>query len=336
MADNFNIVIVGAGVLGLCVAAELSRRGQAATVVDPGGRNASSVAAGMIAPALEAIVDEVDADRAGLLREAAALWPDFARDTGIDIRPGPSVWRGADARGVAARLRTLGFAAGARGDAVETADFQVEPEPAMARLRALPGVTVIEDRVAALERIGYDWVALTDGGALSAKAVVLAMGTAAPPQGVPDGPAALAAGIIPIRGQIGWTSQAFTRRVTRGVGGYVAPMGGGAVIGASMGEGRRDLGIDPVEAGGLAGIVPGLVGRPVDMDRVDWRVGVRGGTLDGLPMAGPSGVAGLHLALAPRRNGWLLGPLVARIVADGIEGRAGGDQAKALDPLRWG
>ncbi len=50
-------------------------------------------------------------------------------------------------------------------------------------------------------------------------------------------------------------------------------------------------------------------------------VGVRGATADGLPMAGPRGEPGLHLALAPRRNGWLLGPLVGRVVADGIEGR---------------
>ena len=66
------------------------------------------------------------------------------------------------------------------------------------------------------------------------------------------------------------------------------------------------------------------------------RVGVRGGTADGLPLAGPSGEPGLHLALAPLRNGWLLGPLVARIVADGIEGGAPLPDAAALDPLRFG
>ena len=53
-------------------------------------------------------------------------------------------------------------------------------------------------------------------------------------------------------------------------------------------------------------------------------------------MAGPTGAPGLAVALAPRRNGWMLGPLVARIVADGIEGRALGPHAAALDPLRFG
>jgi glycine oxidase len=30
---------------------------------------------------------------------------------------------------------------------------------------------------------------------------------------------------------------------------------------------------------------------------------------------------GLHVALGPRRNGWLLGPLIGAVVADATEGR---------------
>ena len=72
---------------------------------------------------------------------------------------------------------------------------------------------------------------------------------------------------------------------------------------------------------------------------VDWRVGVRGATPDGLPMAGQA-APGLWLALAPRRNGWLLAPLVGPVVSDAIEGRsvtggAPGPDAAALDPLRF-
>ena len=43
------ILVIGAGVLGLCTAVELTRRGHDVRVLDPGERNASSVAAGMIA-----------------------------------------------------------------------------------------------------------------------------------------------------------------------------------------------------------------------------------------------------------------------------------------------
>ena len=69
---------------------------------------------------------------------------------------------------------------------------------------------------------------------------------------------------------------------------------------------------------------------------IEWRAGVRGASADGLPMAGPAPDGeGLFLALAPRRNGWLLGPLVGAVVADAIEGRAPSPQARALDPRRF-
>jgi glycine oxidase len=61
---------------------------------------------------------------------------------------------------------------------------------------------------------------------------------------------------------------------------------------------------------------------------------VRGASPDSLPMAGRVG-EGLHLALAPRRNGWLLGPLAALAVADAVEQRPPHPLAAALDPLRF-
>ena len=143
------------------------------------------------------------------------------------------------------------------------------------------------------------------------------------------------AAIVPIRGQIGWTAQPLVAGVRRGPDGYIAAMGQGAVIGASMGVGRRDLAADRVEAEALTRAAAGLTDNPIDPDRIDWRVGIRGATADGLPLAGPSGELGLHLALAPRRNGWLLAPLAGRVVADGIEGRAPDALARALDPLRF-
>ena len=65
---KFDVVIVGAGVLGLCTAFELHRRGRTVLVVDPGEVNASLVAAGMIAPAMESAIDDVSVDRARLFQ----------------------------------------------------------------------------------------------------------------------------------------------------------------------------------------------------------------------------------------------------------------------------
>lgn len=102
-----------------------------------------------------------------------------------------------------------------------------------------------------------------------------------------------------------------------------------------MQPGRWDTQIDPVDSAALIRNAETLTGSPIDPTTVEWKVGIRGATPDGLPMAGRLDSHGLWAALAPRRNGWLLGPLVARIVADGIEGHHADADTVRLDPLRF-
>jgi glycine oxidase len=329
-----DILILGGGVLGLGTAVTLTARGHRVRLLDLGDSNASSIAAGMIAPALESLSDGVDPARAALLRQAADLWPDFAARLNIPLRDSPSLWRGADPAWAADRLTQLGFPVLAGLDGVHTGEHQVEPELAMRALRAAAG-TVLTGRARAIAPSGEGWTVETDAGALDAQTVVLATGAAKALPGLPGPVRDMIAAIVPIRGQIGWTAQPLVAGVRRGPDGYIAAMGQGAVIGASMGVGRRDLAADPAEAEALTRAAAGLADTPIDPDRIDWRAGIRGATADGLPLAGPSGEPGLHLALAPRRNGWLLAPLVGRVVADGIEGRAPDALARALDPLRF-
>ena len=79
-----------------------------------------------------------------------------------------------------------------------------------------------------------------------------------------------------------------------------------------------------------------------------YRVGVRGASPDGLPMAGASGAPGLHLALAPRitsynvcytkllRWRWRGGPCGAEARCRGDRGRAGGaDGGDMSAPRHW-
>ncbi|WP_411288459.1 FAD-dependent oxidoreductase, partial [Phenylobacterium sp.] len=63
--------------------------------------------------------------------------------------------------------------------------------------------------------------------------------------------------------------------------------------------------------------------------------GVRGATPDGLPMVGWSTAPGVLLAVGARRNGWLLAPLVARIVAAQVTGADAGAYAARLEPGRF-
>lgn len=336
MADvSCDIVVVGAGVLGLCVAAELTARGHDVTVVDPGGQNASSVAAGMIAPAFESLFDRADATRAALLRDAAALWPAFAQRIGVDLDTTPAEWRGDDGAGVAARLAALGFAVERAGDWVRaTEDVRVEPEAGLAGLVEALGRPVFVAEARRVEAEAGGWRVETTAGEIAAREVVVATGPASAISGVPPDVAALIDAIEPIAGQIGRSAEPMATGVLRGPDGYVAPTDGGLLIGATMVAGSRDTTPDPKASKRLVAAAERLLGRDL-AGQVAWRSGVRGATTDGLPLAGPIGTQGLHLALAPRRNGWLLGPLVGRIVADGIERRPREMHAAALDPMRY-
>lgn len=335
MTSSPDVIVIGAGVLGLCIAAELAGRGHAVTVIDPGGPNASSAAAGMIAPALECLSDDSTPERAALLKRARDLWPAFAEAHGLTLHRDGVDWRGADIPRAVARLTAMGFTASpTRTGLMSPDDWRVDVAPALKALAQASGITVIRSSVARLSADARRWrVEAGDGRTWFASTVVLATGAAAPLPGLPERAAAAVAGIEPYRGQLTPVAAPPPPRTLRTPDLYIVPAPGGVVMGATMERGRRDLVPDTDEsarrvAAGLALLgVEGQAGLP--------RVGVRGASRDGLPLAGWGGEPGLHLALAPFRNGWLLGPLVARVVADGIEGRPSVQDAAALDPLRF-
>lgn len=329
------MIVVGAGVLGLCVAAELGARGRAVTVLDPGGANASSVAAGMLAPAFESVLEEVDRPRADLLRRARDLWPGFADRHGLELDRRGAEWRGPEAGAIAEKLATLGFTAQARPEAVETPDdWRVDVAPALDRLRHAEGVVVQAATIARIERTAGGWrVTAADGRDWRSPVVVLATGAAPPLEGLPAAVTDMVASVVPIRGQVTAFACVAPARVVRSAQGYVVPTLDGALCGATMEAGARDLSSDPGTTAKQIALGQALTGLVLAAGEP--RVGVRGATADGLPMAGPSGAPGVFLALAPRRNGWLLGPLVGRVVADAIEGRAAKADALTLDPLRF-
>ncbi|MGQ2989948.1 MAG: NAD(P)/FAD-dependent oxidoreductase [Brevundimonas sp.] len=332
---SLEILVIGAGVLGLCTAAELTRRGRDVRVLDPGGLNASAVAAGMIAPAMESAIDDVTPERAALLRRAADLWPGFAEAHGLELLDDGAEWRGEGADEIEARLRALGFAPRRDGDRVfAPEDRRVDAEDTLAALSAGLPHSLILAEAQEISATVAGWRVRHSGGVVDAGMVVLATGAAAALPGLPDDAWARVSGILPIRGQIGLAQAQDEPGVVRGLGAYAASGEARLLIGATMEAGRRDLEPDPVTGQGLIAALERFSSAVVDPAEVDWRVGVRGATADGLPLAGASGAPGLFLALAPRRNGWLLGPMVGRVVADAVEGGTSLPDAAALDPLR--
>ena len=244
-------------------------------------------------------------------------------------------WRGDDAESAIARLRSLGFEAEAVSGGLRTAeDWRVDVAATLAVLKRVPGVSVVQATVSRLSGAARRWrVEAEDGRVWFTPTVVLATGAATAIEGLPVDVAARVAAVQPIKGQLAYLAGLSTTAVIRTNGAYVAPADGGVVIGATMQAGKRDTDPDVEAARAQTALGLGLLHQTGGEGIV--RVGVRGATPDGLPLAGPVEAEGLHLALAPRRNGWLLGPLVARIVADGIEGVTPLPDAAALDPARF-
>lgn len=331
------IVVVGAGVLGLATAANLTQRGARVMVVDDAGcgPNASAVAAGMIAPGLEAALDAHGAEQAELYRRAADLWPRFAKDFALDYLRDGTDWRGRR-EPMAERLEALGvpFDAAASG-------LFLPGEGRVSARRSLEGLSAgcerISGKVEAVDGEAGRPAVVVDGRRLAADAVVLATGWRAYAL-APTGWEGCLRRVTPVKGQIlrlAGGGTAAVRRTVRNEGVYLVPTEGGVIVGATMEPGASDGEVDPVAIERLrlaaVSLEPALARASVS----ETLCGVRGALPDGLPMAGKL-APGLFVALAPRRNGWLLAPMVAGIVVAAISEEAAPEGAAAFRPDRFG
>src|SRR3954453_21078206 len=86
MNRGAKVTVAGAGALGLGCALALADAGCALSLCYPDPEaSASAVAAGMIAPVFEAVLDPEAAPAFDLLLAARALWPGFAARTGVEL-----------------------------------------------------------------------------------------------------------------------------------------------------------------------------------------------------------------------------------------------------------
>jgi glycine oxidase len=337
-----SVIVVGAGVFGLATGLALAEAGMkvrlvAATAPD---FTASGVAAGMLAPAFEMALDPPAPDALDLLLAGRDLWPDLAGRLGVSLDRtgaaaiGPEAWLD----GLEARLAALGLEGGPAGKAqmesissglgsrfprafITPEDWRIEPRAALQAM-----VHLLKDLGGTLEIRSFTLRDLED----AASPVVLATGADRRLEGL----APELAGLSPIKGQILWRpGPSPPVGVIRTPGAYLLGSGGGLLAGATMEAGRSDLVAD-LEAqeglrGSLADVFPALATE-------GWvtRVGVRAASLDGLPLAGAGSRPGVFLAVGARRNGWLLAPLVAKIVTAAVTGEDAGRWAARLDPLR--
>lgn len=358
MSGALRVVVAGGGVTGSLIALKLASAGLSVVLVDPApvGDNASGVAAGMLAPAFETVLDDAGADHFNLLRAGRDLWPSIlARlgGAGVGFRSAGALW--VDRRGDAAKRsemlvrslaaigavaallhpsQALDLAPGLVADidaAVFTSDdWLIDAVLALSAIRIAvlrAGCECVTARV-----LSYDecMVRLSGGAEVIADRLILATGA---------GEQSLApelASLSPIKGQI----LRFAGRgpavgpAIRCSGGYAAPASEGVLVGATMEAGKTDLMVDEAKVETLsalaASLYPALAGQ-----RPRAAAGVRAATPDGLPLVGASAREGVLLAVGMRRNGWLLAPLAAEIIAADLVGDDPGPHALRLEARRF-
>jgi glycine oxidase len=329
------IAVVGAGALGAATALALARTGRRVVLLDeaPLGRNASGVAAGMLAPAMESALDPVSSGRFALLRAARDLWPAFVEDLGpTGLNRCGALFKAAPEAAQGALERLL--AQGAQAQLIEAGalftreDWRIEPRLALAAM--LDGLQRLGGQVRGgrVRALAPEGPLLATGEVVQASAVVLACGFG----GQHLDPALEI--LEPIKGQVlRYPDVEMTDGpILRGAAGYVVPSRDGPVCGATMEAGVADLSIDEEAVARLraeaARLAPHLAGA-----RPEARAGVRATAPDGLPLVGPGGEAGVWLAAGARRDGWLLAPMIAgSLVRQIVHGE--GPEA-VFDPARF-
>ena len=332
---GLRVVVAGAGAVGSVVALVLARQGAEVLLADPAaaGDNASGVAAGMLAPACEALLDEASASHFPLLKDARDAWDRVLPDLAGTLDRSGAILQAQDAVAILARAEAAGMAVEPIGEAearrrapglAAAGPFLFTPEDW--RLEPQAMLEALHERLTAAGGA----VTRAEISDLTPSADVLIRATG------PGGD------LKPIKGQILRFPGAGPKHgpVVRGEGVYVVPSAGGVIAGATMEEGRSDRVIDTAAVARLAAgarrLFPALQAAAVEA-----RAGVRAATLDGLPLVGPSQqgdggpFAQLFVARGARRNGWLLAPLIAEVLLDGLAGRPASAAAKAFDPARF-
>lgn len=355
---SYDAVIVGGGVIGLSCAWRAARRGGRVAVVErsqpPAG--ATRVAAGMLAPVGELAFGEPELLKLNL--EAAQLYPGFVaeleeasgmatgyrregalhvaldRDEAAGLRRIHELQRSLELGAEwlpPRRCRELepGLTPSLNGGVHAPQEGSVDPRALSAALLAALAAEGAEVRTgtevaAALfdgERIAG--VHTESGEELRAGTVVLAAGAwSARAEWLPE---AGRPPVRPVKGQVlelrPREDGAPCKRIVASERVYLVPRPDGRlIVGATVEEQGYDT---TVTAGGVHELLREayrLLPEVAELELVDAAAGLRPGTPDNLPLAGPSPLDGLLWATGHFRNGILLAPLAANVISEQLEG----------------
>jgi glycine oxidase len=360
--EEYDVAIVGGGVIGLAIAWRIARAGRSVAVVDPAPASAAShAAAGMLAPISEVRYGEESQARLGL--ESLARYPDFVAEleseTGqtVALRGDGTLIVATDAgdREMLAELHAFQIRLGLTAAMLTSRECRVL-DPALspdircglfvetdhsvdnrrltsALLTAVRarGVAVVTSRVSELSAAttGRHGVVTEDRGTITATHVVLAAGPWTNRiSGVPelDRPP-----VRPVKGEIlrltATSGGELPRRSLRGfVNGreiYLIPRATGElVVGATV----EELGFDTtVRSGAVREMLRDA--RAVfpmidELEFIEAIAALRHGSPDNAPIIGATSTPGLLVATGHHRNGILLTPITADLICGLVTGDA--------------
>jgi glycine oxidase len=350
MRNQYEIIIVGGGVIGVTIARALALRGvRDVCLVERGrlGTEASWAAAGMLLPQVEA--DAPD-EFFNLACQSRDLYPGFAaalrEETGIDVELDTTgtlylALTETDHEEIEKRYEWQ-TQAGLSVERLSSAEArELEPSISEATLGALrfPKDIQVENRrllsalANSVTKLGVDIATQTtvesvniegnrvrcvqtSRGAINCPTVVIAAGTwssfiKAP---VPT--------IEPVRGQMICleAKPQVTRHVIYSPRGYIVPRQDGRLLAGSTSEHAGFA--KCVTAGGIATILRNALEISAgisDLPVIDTWAGLRPRAADGLPVIGPCDeIDGLFYATGHYRNGILLAPLTGELISKAI------------------
>lgn len=360
-----DVLIIGAGVIGLSIAHELAGRGLRVTVLDAGeaGKGASWASAGVLAPQgarpsagpyldLSLWSREVYGTFAERLKEESGVDIEYRTDGGLHIALDEAEqaelddrYRHQQALGLPVERLTAeevlalepSLSPDVRGGLFFRGMHQIDNRKLMRALivaavrrgaqvvcgTPATGLTVRKAQLIGVESSSTTWKAGTIINAAGCWSRLIS--------GVDP---ALQPPVKPVRGQmlaldVGTTAP--VRRVIHGLGAYLVPRHDGRLL---VGATVEKVGFDArVTAGGMATLLnaalrmaPGLDGAPLS----EVWAGLRPMSKDGKPILGPTTLPGLVMATGHYRQGILLAPITARLIADSV---VTGNVSPELEPF---
>jgi len=361
--ETSDVLIVGGGIIGLSLAQELALQKLSVTVLDRGqmGQESSSAAAGILAPRAEM---EEAGPLAQLLLASRKIYPEFVKQVsgrsgaGIDFSISGLLWvalnleqqaeldrkkqqqteLGLDVQSLS-REETLRMESGLNPELLSALYF---PEEGYVDNRELVeavrlvclqlGVRLVPECEALAVKAEQSKVSgvETNSGFFASERVVIAAGSWSG-QVVTGLPYAIP--VKPARGQMVAVKmpEPGLRHVVYGSHGYLVPRKDGRVLLGSTVEwvgydNRVTLeGVQQITASAVS-LAPALRSSTF----IECWAGLRPFCEGGLPVLGPAELDGLYFATGHFRNGLLLAPITAKLMADVI---VAGNIPKILEPF---